>query len=214
MLTLRREIVDESDVYVDVHKAIRRLTPAPRARRNHADVAAAAEAAGTAIAAKKSADGTAFVDVAEDANGQPMVVGSLGALSDTSGDSEHSKLAVFMKRRSSVGPDGKPDTGVVPIKASLNEVKQQLRLGPANRAANPLSNTRGSVFKIKQGLTTVPSRDNLPRVSMDGVNTPVESTPLLNGTTNGNGNSHEADYGAKGVTIKSKPKKSSNDSKR
>lgn len=206
--------MDESDVYVDVHKAIRRLTPAPRARRNHIDVAAAAGAAGTAIAAKKSADGTAFLDVAEDADGHTMVVGSLGALSDTSGDSEHSKLAVFMKRRSSVGPDGKPDTGVFPIKASLKEVKQQLRLGPANRAANPLSNTRGSVFKIKQGLTTVPSRDNVTRVSLEGAGAPAESTPLLNGTTNGNGNSHEADYGAKGVTVKSKPKKGDKDSKR
>ncbi|OAQ97786.1 hypothetical protein LLEC1_05557 [Akanthomyces lecanii] len=59
------EIVDESDVYIDVHKAIRRLTPAPRARCGHSS---------------------------------------------------------------------------------------QLRLGPANRAAHPRSNTR-NVFKIKQGLT-------------------------------------------------------------
>src|SRR4051794_35940735 len=27
-----REIIDESDVFVDVHKAIRRMTPAPRTR--------------------------------------------------------------------------------------------------------------------------------------------------------------------------------------
>ena len=27
-----REIIDESDVYVDVHKAIRRMAPAPRTR--------------------------------------------------------------------------------------------------------------------------------------------------------------------------------------
>ena len=32
MSNISREIIDESDVYVDVHKAIRRLAPAPRTR--------------------------------------------------------------------------------------------------------------------------------------------------------------------------------------
>ncbi|KAJ3527963.1 hypothetical protein NM208_g10446 [Fusarium decemcellulare] len=54
-----------------------------------------------------------------------------------------------MKRRTSDG--GIEGTPVV-VKASLDEMRQQLRLGPANRATKPLSNTRGSVFKIKQGL--------------------------------------------------------------
>lgn len=168
------------------------------------DVATAAGMAGTAIAAKKTADGTAYVDVGEDAQGQPMVVGSLGALSDTSGDSQESQLAVFMKRRSSVGPDGKPDTSVFPVKASLREVKAHLRLGPANRAANPLSNTRGAVFKIKQGLTTVNSREQIPSTLTSPNIAPMESTPLLGANKGANG--HDADYGAHGSEVVSKPK--------
>lgn len=60
-----------------------------------------------------------------------------------------------MKRQHSAGPDGRIGKSPVPVKASLDEMRQQLRLGPANRAANPRSSTRGSVFKIKQGLGTV-----------------------------------------------------------
>ncbi|PHH61592.1 hypothetical protein CDD82_2124 [Ophiocordyceps australis] len=171
------EIVDESDVYVDVHKAIRRLTPAPRARRLQHEVATAA----TAVAAKKPTEGPLLVDIAEHGEGQSFGVGSLGAHSDGALETPsvaasmqqqqqhhqqqqqqqqqlqqkqqlHTKTAVFMKRRSSAGPDGTPETGTVPVKASLDEMKPQLRLGPANRAAHPRTTIRNNVFKIKQGL--------------------------------------------------------------
>ncbi|ATY58865.1 DUF21 and CBS domain (Mam3) [Cordyceps militaris] len=146
------EIVDESDVYIDVHKAIRRLTPAPRARCGHVDVAAAAGHAGTAIAAKKTSDDTTLIGSEEIGDGSTLKVGSLGALSD-GGDGRYSpKVAVLMKRRGSVGPDGRLEAPIA-VKTSLKEMKSsQLRLGPANRAAHPRSNTR-NVFKIKQGLT-------------------------------------------------------------
>ncbi|KAJ6780003.1 hypothetical protein PWT90_10630 [Aphanocladium album] len=149
------EIVDESDVYIDVHKAIRRLTPAPRARCGHnVDVAAAAGVAGTAIAAKKTADNTTLVGSEDASDSSTLKVGSLGALSD-GGDARYSpKVAVLMKRRGSVGPDGRPEAPIS-VKTSLKEMKSQLRLGPANRAAHPRSNTR-NVFKIKQGLTATP----------------------------------------------------------
>jgi metal transporter CNNM len=144
-----REIVDESDVYVDVHKAIRRLNPAPRAKRINE---AAALAAAATVTSKKG-DGSVLVDIAEDGTGQSITVGSLGAMSDTGITEDRPRTAIFMKRRSSEGPDGQRSEGnPVPIKASLDEMKQQLRLGPANRAAKPLSNKR-DVFKIKQGLS-------------------------------------------------------------
>ena len=41
-----REIIDESDVYIDVHKAIRRLQPAPRVRIQRRQ-SAASDRAGT-----------------------------------------------------------------------------------------------------------------------------------------------------------------------
>lgn len=70
-----------------------------------------------------------------------------------------------MKRRGSVGPDGRPEAPIT-VKTSLKEMKQQLRLGPANRAAHPLNNTR-EVFKIKQGLPPQPIRVN--SLNPDGI---------------------------------------------
>jgi metal transporter CNNM len=88
-----------------------------------------------------------------------------------------------MKRRRSAGPDGRTDEGApIPVKASLDEVKRQFRLGPANRAANPLS-TRGTVFKIKQGLGT-------PLI--DGKPPPRPASAADNIKPNGSGSSESA----------------------
>lgn len=187
---MTREIVDESDVYVDVHKAIRRLTPAPRARSGLSDATAAAGTAGTAVAARKTVDGTAFVNTTESADGTQLKVGSLGALSDNAGEVAYRpKTAVFMKRRGSAGPDGRPE-GPVPVKASLEEMRQNLRLGPANSAAHPRS-ARKNVFKIKQGLARTNTHGSIPETPAERQGEPVlgqgepvngggdERTPLL-----------------------------------
>ncbi|KAF4334183.1 hypothetical protein FBEOM_12007 [Fusarium beomiforme] len=138
------EIVDESDVYVDVHKAIRRLTPAPRARRIHATAAAAA-----AMATKKAPGDSILVDVEEHGDDYHPNIETASFHSNYEGGFHNfAKTAIHMKRRTSDG--GIEGTPVV-VKASLDEMRSQLRLGPANRAANPRSNTR-SLFKIKQGL--------------------------------------------------------------
>ncbi|KAF5669006.1 hypothetical protein FHETE_5098 [Fusarium heterosporum] len=151
------EIVDESDVYVDVHKAIRRLTPAPRARRIHATAAAAA-----AMATKKAPGDSILIDVDEHADGPHPNVETASFRSNYEGGFHNSaKTAIHMKRRTSDG--GIEGTPVV-VKASLDEMRSQLRLGPANRAANPRSNTR-NLFKIKQGLSlnsTPPSDGSRP----------------------------------------------------
>lgn len=176
------EIVDESDVFVDVHKAIRRLTPAPRARR--------IEAAAAAAAAKRTTEHPVLVDIAEDRHGNTLQVGSLGAHSDSgSFDTHGPRTAIFMKRRSSAGPDGRLDNHTVPVKASLEEMKRELRLGPANRAANPNNMKKESVFKIKQGLSathTIASGHRMPPrpASVAGaevprISTDHERTPLI-----------------------------------
>ncbi|KAF4964936.1 hypothetical protein FSARC_7208 [Fusarium sarcochroum] len=136
------EIVDESDVYVDVHKAIRRLTPAPRARRLQASAAAAA-----AVASKKAPDAAILVDVGEH-NDTPNIETASFHSNYEGGFHNAAKSAIHMKRRTSDG--GIEGTPVV-VKASLDEMRSQLRLGPANRASNPRNNKR-SLFKIKQGL--------------------------------------------------------------
>ncbi|RCI10211.1 hypothetical protein L249_8515 [Ophiocordyceps polyrhachis-furcata BCC 54312] len=196
------EIVDESDVYVDVHKAIRRLTPAPRAKRLHHDDGSPAVPT-AAMAVKRPGDGSVLVDIAEHPDGPVLTVGSPGALSDTGGVAEehHPKTAIFMKRRRSAGPDGKAERGTVPIKASLDEMKRQLRLGPANRAARP-RNTRTNVFKIKQGLTTGPGTGSNGKLVAKAAAVESEETPLLP-TANG-GRPSAGGYGS-GETGKKKP---------
>lgn len=144
---LFREIVDESDVYVDVHKAIRRLTPAPRARRIHAEAAATIAASAAVNASKKNVDTTILVDVAE--NSEPEADAVSFKSNYEGGFHNAAKTAIHMKRRTS---DGGMEGPPVLVKANLDEMRQNLRLGPANRAARPLNNSRASVFKIKQGL--------------------------------------------------------------
>ncbi|KKO99443.1 hypothetical protein THAR02_08443 [Trichoderma harzianum] len=175
------EIVDESDVYVDVHKAIRRLTPAPRAHRRHSDVP------GAGVAVRKTPDHTNNHNH-KHVEGQDVEVGSYK--SDSGHLERPPKTAVFMKRQHSAGPDGRMGKNPVPVKASLDEMRQQLKLGPANRAANPLSSTRGSVFKIKQGLGTTVVTTTTPDAKVTGVGTDSveehnENTPLLGKGQNG-----------------------------
>jgi metal transporter CNNM len=139
------------------------------------------------------------VDIAEDSEASRPVVGSLGAMSDGSPE-RFAKTATFMRRRGSAGLDGKSDDRPVPFKASLDEMKQQLRhLAPSNRAANP-RNTRTNVFKIKQGLSVTtfvagdgnskPLDDPLHRLD-DGADgdetTPLLDTSDLNGVQPRNG---------------------------
>ncbi|KAL6832917.1 phosphoglycerate dehydrogenase [Trichoderma camerunense] len=175
------EIVDESDVYVDVHKAIRRLTPAPRAHRRHSDVP------GAGVAVRKTPDHASNHNH-KHVEGQDVEVGSYK--SDSGHLERPPKTAVFMKRQHSAGPDGRIGKNPVPVKASLDEMRQQLKLGPANRAANPLSSTRGSVFKIKQGLGTTVVTTTTPDAKVTNVDTESteehnENTPLLGKGQNG-----------------------------
>jgi metal transporter CNNM len=130
------------------------------------------------------------------ADGQEVEVGSLK--SDSGHFERPPKTAVFMKRQHSA--DGRTGKNAVPVKASLDEMRQQLRLGPANRAAKPLSSTRGSVFKIKQGLGTVvttttstttttpdpkPANGNGSSEGAEGHSEQNETTPLLGKGQNG-----------------------------
>lgn len=164
-----------------MHKAIRRLTPAPRVHRRHSDNP------GAGVAVRKTPDLVA--EIHKHSEGQTLDVGSYK--SDSGHLERPPKTAVFMKRQHSAGPDGRVGKNTVPVKASLDEMRQQLRLGPANRAANPRSSTRGSVFKIKQGLgaTIVTTTTTGPAKPVNGeaagADEHTETTPLLGKDQNG-----------------------------
>jgi metal transporter CNNM len=103
------------------------------------------------MATKKAPGDSILIDVEEHADDLHPNIETASFHSNYEGGFHNSaRTAIHMKRRTSDG--GIEGTPVV-VKASLDEMRSQLRLGPANRAANPRSNTR-SLFKIKQGLGT------------------------------------------------------------
>jgi len=144
------EIIDESDVYIDVHKAIRRLTPAPKARlqRRYSDQM------------PKPNDTGVLVDTSIPSDPTPTArrPGSVTANSEAHIMSTSPRAATVMMRRSSAGLDGQLIKSTVPVRANLEEMRQHLRhLGPSNPATNP-KNTRSTTVKIKPGLGTSSTR--------------------------------------------------------
>ncbi|KAH9886565.1 DUF21-domain-containing protein [Xylariomycetidae sp. FL2044] len=139
------EIIDESDVYVDVHKAIRRSHPAPKARTHHRKDVMLKDAA--------VRDG-ALIDLTDDeGDGEQGKLKSerTASLTEAPVMSASPKLATFLMRRSSAGQDGQLVRTKVPVKAHISDMRDHLKhLGPSNPASNP-KGTRVSAVKIKPG---------------------------------------------------------------
>ncbi|KAM7207300.1 protein MAM3 [Naviculisporaceae sp. PSN 640] len=138
------EIIDESDVYIDVHKAIRRLTPAPKARvhRQMSEDQAFRAAGGSTI-------GVNLANAASiNPETQSVIVESGGEAAVLSSSP---KMTTFMMRRSSAGIDGQTVKTTVPVRANLDDIRAHLKhLGPSNPATNP-KNTRSTTVKVKPG---------------------------------------------------------------
>lgn len=144
------EIIDESDVYIDVHKAIRRLAPAPTYRR-----APKGQIVEDHTHVKANED--RLIDIEEDTKGEtetpkkPLRVNSLDVRrsSDSPASGTHSSSlpkASFIMRRGSSAADGNHT-----VRGSIAEMREQLKnIGPSNLAARPKT-TRYSTVKIKPG---------------------------------------------------------------
>jgi len=130
------EIVDESDVFVDVHKAIRRTLPAPRTRvpRN------------TSETKQSKPIAPDLIDISED---QTLETSDLPKISAAEGEgikAEGTKAQAIPRRMSgnSVNLDNK-------MKQRASVDKGQLKnLGPSNLASRPKA-TRYATVKIKPG---------------------------------------------------------------
>ena len=135
------EIIDESDVFIDVHKAIRRLTPAPKSRVPKGEVVTDE----VPIPTK-----TDLIDLDGDWKTQKP---------DTDGhaaNGTHPELASSPKpppnfrRASSLNVSDKETSKP---RAMTSEMKEHLKhLGPSNLASRPRS-TRYNTVKIKPGST-------------------------------------------------------------
>lgn len=147
-----REIIDESDVYIDVHKAIRRMAPAPKARyqRRHSHN-------GRPVADEEDGKSSEDTKVGEEEHLRPPLN---PIASETSKGLERSgspMTSTMLLRRSSANVDGRLEN--VPVRANFDDIKQHLKhLGPSNRASNPKT-TRSTTVKIKPGVVV---QDGLP----------------------------------------------------
>jgi metal transporter CNNM len=191
------EIVDESDVFIDVHKAIRRLHPAPRYRIGKTEIVASQD---TSITTQP--ENHMSIDISSTSDKGH----SRSASVDLAKSPPTNAATVMMRRRSS---------GAEPfaVRSHTPEMRQHLKhLGPSNVASRPKS-TRINTVKIKPGnagasfvdqLVTLPETRMLPR---DGSKPPSrtpsivmpdanESTGLLSAGRVAKDGAHAVGYGA------------------
>lgn len=148
------EIIDESDVFIDVHKAIRRLTPAPRTRVPKGEIVADTTHLPENVQALNTSDGQPNRDIIESEQRKPSV-SELGV---------SPKVATFLMRRRSSG-NGSIDkqTTALALRSNTPEIREHLKhLGPSN-AANRPKQTRINTVKIKPGVGTIPENSAQPQ---------------------------------------------------
>lgn len=140
---LGEEIIDESDVFIDVHKAIRRMAPAPKARIPKGHVV---ETSGHTIL-HLAADH--LIDVADnDLNGAEIIAKPAAGGNDRASPAllATSPKTTFI-RRGSNGAEG----NIIQVRGNVSDMREHLKhLGPSNLASRPKT-TRYNTVKIKPG---------------------------------------------------------------
>ncbi|KAL1880579.1 hypothetical protein VTK73DRAFT_5384 [Phialemonium thermophilum] len=162
------EIIDESDVFIDVHKAIRRLTPAPRARVPNPY--------------SPSLNGRLNVEtpesVAEDASEGARAIqrqNSTGGKSEAQSLSSSLRATTIMLRRPSGSGENQQPNPARPVRANIEEMRQHLRhLGPSNPATNPKF-TRSTAVKIKPGTAAAAHQHRSKSVPEGGPGAPAQA---------------------------------------
>ncbi|KAI6091474.1 DUF21-domain-containing protein [Hypoxylon rubiginosum] len=147
------EIIDESDVYVDVHKAIRRSHPAPKARALRKDIM---------MNNAEIREGR-LVDIEEEfGETQSKRAPSLNSRADATTLGTSPRMTTLLLRRRSAGQDGQLVHTTVPVKANFEDIRDHFKhLGPSNPASNPKS-TRVSAVKIKPAKLSASSNQQQP----------------------------------------------------
>nr|POF08212.1 protein mam3 [Quercus suber] len=177
------EIIDESDVFVDVHKAIRRLQPAPRSKfRNEISDALASEPDRERKAVNER---TPLLSNDQSAN-EP-----LGARSRTNsgvnGQTLDRATTFLARRKSSTASDVTRDTlRPITMRSGTSDIRQHLKhLGPSNAASKPRA-TKFTSVKIKPGVGTIPE-GHATTLGSDGLGRPKTSpSPARRSTENPN----------------------------
>ncbi|EUC48581.1 hypothetical protein COCMIDRAFT_2645 [Bipolaris oryzae ATCC 44560] len=154
------EIIDESDVFIDVHKAIRRMAPAPRARVPRGKIISDASR-------KLSEAPVTDTETDGEANGTSALRNkSIGDMPDG-----HPKPSFMLRRRSSGSK-----AGMSPLRSDDPAVIEHLKhLGPSNAATRP-KQTRINTVKIKPGSTNLTGPD-IPKTIPEDNQPSIEPAP-------------------------------------
>lgn len=141
------EIIDESDVFVDVHKAIRRMAPAPKTRFNSRQW----------LTNDKNGDQVLMDadDAKEPDENEPLLKKENGSGSRKP-SLANGQATFMMRRKSSAASENPRDGPTVPVRTRPADMKEHLKhLGPSNAASHPRS-TKYTSVKIKPGVGTIP----------------------------------------------------------
>jgi len=156
------EIIDESDVFVDVHKAIRRMHAAPTHRARIPKGEVVVEPGNNQATAEED-----LIDIARESQenggsqeksegpGRLPVPGKKASVASMD-TSKSPKPTTFLMRRKSSTSGGTTLVRPVQLRQHTFEMRQQLKnLGPSNSARQPKS-TRVNTVTIKPGIGTIP----------------------------------------------------------
>lgn len=183
------EIVDESDVFVDIHKAIRRMAPAEQRRYRLGK-------SGNLVEVDENAQSESEREGKGDDENAPLLRKTESRKSSITGNSTARQApgTTFMMRRKSSNASEATHDAAKPkaLRSNTADLRQHLKhLGPSNVASKPKP-TKYTSVKIKPGVSTIPegqatttgasappmqrsrSEQTRPSAAEDG-----ESTPLL-----------------------------------
>lgn len=147
------EIVDESDVFIDVHKAMRRLTPAETKRYRMSKNNKLVE-----IEEGMMSESEREGDKAEGEDTPLLKTESRKSSIAANGTQQAHGTTFIMRRKSSTASDSAREASkTVPLKSSnVADLRPHLKhLGPSNLAVKPRE-TRYKSVKIKPGVGTIP----------------------------------------------------------
>ncbi|KAI2794339.1 Protein MAM3 [Penicillium oxalicum] len=165
------EIIDESDVFIDVHKAIRRMAPAPKSRVPKGKIVE--DPPMMPVQTDEQADGTDGND--ENSKSSPGADKTLLELSRRRSSVE-APPPRFHLRRQAPDQSADPTDNWVTHRGATDEIREHLKhLGPSNLASRPRQ-TRYSSVKIKRSGTSPPRAAHTDAESNHNIS---ESEPLL-----------------------------------
>lgn len=177
------EIIDESDVFQDVHKAIRRIAPAPTHRARTASRTPSRQQV-----VEPTPQQPGDVDDETDSETRPLLGNRPTTSDNVQNDHRASTLSLndprpsrtnsMLRRKSS----GSGSAGMRSVQLARNpELRQQFKnLGPSNLASRP-KQTRVNTIRIKPGLTSTTIHEHHAASFKDSTIAEPSATKAQNG---------------------------------